>query len=246
MRGLTQERWIPYHRGVLARLCSVAQSLDGVSTHTAGLEYTSLMSCFLMHNVSGGRALLSLLDSAGPEWFPSTHGFAIARTMFETDVTAHYISKLPGERASQYILFEHILNKRAMEACRKHRASDDPGWREAMTVEWESRWAEREADIDNKYDEVKSMFTRPKGREFDTWSGLSIRALASEVDHDEAYDTFYAQLSSFTHGDIHSANRFLRLRSDSPFWSQRANWYDVGEVLHAGALVPIVPDEALR
>ena len=89
------------------------------------------MSSFLMHSVSGARSLLALYETAGVEWFPVTVGYGIARTMFEVDVTAHYIAQSPQERASLYILFEHVLNKKAMDACDKHRKSEDSSWREA-------------------------------------------------------------------------------------------------------------------
>lgn len=234
MRGFTPNQWVPYHQAVLLGLSSLAQ-VGGVRTHPAGIEYTSLMSSFLMHNVSGARSLLAWLDASGVDWFPVTHGFAVARTLFETDVTAHYITQAPEERAHQYILFEHVLNKRAMDACKMHRESPEPSWREAMDIEWQSRWSERESDIEAAFAEVQPLFTRRNGRLFNSWSGKSIKALALAVAHEEAYDTFYAQLSSFTHGDVRSANRFLRLQPDGPFWTQRANWYDVGEVLHDAA-----------
>lgn len=120
MRVLALEEYAPYHQQVLQTLSLLAQSIKGIRTHSAGLEYTSLMSSFLMHNVSGARSLTTLYESSGVEWFPVTVGYGIARTMFEVDVTAHYISQLPQERASQYILFEHILSKQAMDVCNKH------------------------------------------------------------------------------------------------------------------------------
>jgi hypothetical protein len=93
----------------------------------------------------------------------------------------------------------------------------------------------RQVDVNAKFDEVKSLFSRPDGKMFATWSGQSLRALAKDVDHEEAYDTFYSHMSSFVHVDVRSANRFLRLTPDGPSWTQRASWHDVGEVLHEGA-----------
>lgn len=234
MDFLAEEQWVPHHQQVLARLSALASSVEGVRTHSAGIEYTSLMSCFLMHNVSGASALLSLLDASGLEWFPVTFGYGIARSMFEVDVTAHYISRSPEDRAREYILFEHVLNKRAMDACAKHRTSGSDSWREAMEIEWHATWAEREHEIDSKFEEVRARFITPgkNARPFRNWAGKSIRHMAIEVDHEEAYDTFYAELSSFTHADVHLANRFLCLQPDGPFWTQRANRHDVGEVLH--------------
>lgn len=236
MRGLTLEQ---YHRQVLLALSTLCLSVKGVHSHSAGKEYTSLMSCFLMHTVSGARSLLALYESSGVDWFPVTVGYGIARSMFEIDITAHYISLLPQERSSQYILFEHVLNKQAMDACNKHRKSRNSSWREAMEIEWSEKWSKREQDINDKFSEVKQLFSRigKNGKEFlfQNWSGKSIRQLASEVDHVEAYDTFYSPLSSFVHADVHLANKFLHLSQNSLSWTQRANQYDVGEVFHDAA-----------
>lgn len=237
MRGLTLEEYAPYHRQVLHTLSMLAQSIKGVRTHSAGPEYTSLMSSFLMHNVSGARSLLALYESSGVEWFPVSVGYGIARTMFEVDVTAHYISQSPQERACQYILFEHILNKQKMDVCNKHRKSTDPLWREAMEVEWQAKWLEREQEVNEKFAEFAPLFTSrgKKTRLFQNWSGKKISDLASEVGHKEAYDTFYKDLSSYTHVDVNAVNRYLHLSPDGLSWTQRANEYDVGEILHDAA-----------
>lgn len=232
VKGLTLEEWTPYHRRVLHALTACGQGIKGVRPHAAGLEYTSLMSSFLMHNISGARSLLALYEAMGVEWFPVTVGYAVARTMFEVDVTAHYIARQPQERASQYILFEHVLNKKAMDACGKHQRSGDPSWREAMEIEWRTKWAEREQEVNAKFTDVAPSFTGKNGRPFQNWSGKTIRQLAAEVAHEEAYDTFYFGLSSFIHADVNMANRFLRLRPDGPSWTQRADQHDVGGVLH--------------
>ena len=59
--------------------------------------------------------------------------------------------------------------------------------------------------------------------------------MAQEVDHLEAYDIFYSELSSFAHLDVHSADRFLKCPPNGPVWSQRANEYDVGNVFRHAA-----------
>lgn len=235
IRFLSEEEWVPYHRQVLVALTALGQSTKGVRTHSAGLEFTSLMFCFLMHNVAAARSLLTLCGSSGAEWFPVTIGYGIARSMFEIDVTAHYIARSPKERARQYILFEHVLNKKAMEACKKHRKSANCSWRESTETEWHARWEEREEDINKRFSEVASLFTKRDGRLFSNWSGQAIRQLAVEVDHEEAYDHFYAALSSFSHADVLLANRFLRVGPEGCSWTQRANPFDAGEVLHDAA-----------
>lgn len=234
MKRVTPEEWAPYHRRVLYALSILGQSINGARTHSAGLEYTSLMSSFLMHNVSAARSLLTLYESSGVEWFPVTVGYLITRSLFEIDVTAHYITLQPQERARQYILFEHVLNKKAMDVCDKYRRSGNSSWREATEIEWREKWAGREQEINDKYAEVLPRFIRhgKKDQLFPSWSGKSIRQLSVDVAHEEAYDTFYSELSSFTHGDVLMANRFLRLRPTGPAWTQRANWHDVGQVFH--------------
>lgn len=238
MNFLSEEQWVPYHRDVLARLLALASSPAGVPTHSAGVEYTSLMSCFLIQNIASAQALLSLLGAVGAEWFPVVPAFSIARTVFEVDLTAHYISRSPAERAGDYILFEHVLNKRTMDACARHRQSTDEDWRQAMEIEWDARWRDREGQVNAEFERVRQHFTIPGKypKLYNNWSGKSLRKMAVEVGQVEAYDTFYAQLSSFSHGDIQMANRFVKLQPGGFSWSQRANWYDVGEVLHHTAV----------
>jgi hypothetical protein len=159
--------------------------------------------------------------------------------MFETDVTAHYISQQPNDRARQYILFEHVLKKHEMDTCAKHRDSEDPQWREAMCLLWQNHWAQKEQEITAKYDEVRHRFeTSGKGgkmKSFRNWSGMTICEMSIAVKHKEAYDVFYAELSSFAHVDVRLANRFLRLPADGMSWSQRAREFDVGNVFRHAA-----------
>jgi len=230
---------VEQHRQVLIQLLTFGRVVDGASHHKAGPEYTSLMVCFLMHNLIAAESLLRLWQSFGAEWFPTTVGYLVARSMFEADVTAHYISKRPSERARQYILFERVLNKQEMDTCARHRASKAPQWGEAMNQVWQHHWAQKEQDVNAKYDEVKHEFETAgkSGKKvlFRNWSGKSIRQMAVEVDHKEAYDVFYAELSSFTHTDVRLANRFLRLHGDDMSWSQRAAEADVGNVFRHAA-----------
>jgi hypothetical protein len=160
--------------------------------------------------------------------------------MFEIDVTAHYITKSPAERARQYIEFDAVLNKRRMDACLKHRKSGNAGWREGMELEWQNIWSARETAVRKKFDAVCSQFTRKenprKGEIFDNWSGKSIRKMAEDVDHIESYDVFYGELSSFTHANVHLADRFLQGQPDSPIWSRRANYFDVANVFRHAAI----------
>ncbi len=130
---------VEQHQEVVRRLLALARNrANKIPFHPEGMEYHSLMVCFLLHNLSVAETLLRLSDSFGKEWFPVTVGYAITRTMFETDVTAHYISNAAAERARQYIDFSAVLNKRQMDACLKHRNSKEPSWREAMSMLWQN------------------------------------------------------------------------------------------------------------
>ena len=236
MLSLTVEQ----HQQVVRRLCDLAQNrTDKIPSHAEGFEYTSLMTCFLLHNLASTEVLLRLVSSFGNDWFPVTVGYTIARTMFETDVTAHYITQNPKERVRQYIDFGAVLNKRKMDAYSKHRNSKNLGWHEAMSLVWDNHWASREHDVNNEFNAVAPKFTRidQKGKQtvFQNWSGKTLRQMATEVDHTEAYDIFYTELSSFTHVNVHLADRFLHLQPNGPTWSMRADELDVGNVFRHAA-----------
>ena len=197
------------------------------------------MICLLMHNVTSADTLLKLLKAFGEDWFPATVGFAIVRPMFEVDVTAHYMSQNPAQRASQYIKYSDILKKRQMDACYKHRQSKNSTWGEAMSLDWNHYWASRKAETEERYRAVASSFQRQKKGgglvEFKNWSGRNLREMAVTVNHEEAYDILYADLSSFAHADVRLADRFLKIKPTGPFWSCRADELDVVRVFQYAA-----------
>ena len=226
------------HQEVVERLTVLARNVKRTAFHSEGPEYMSLMVCFLMHNMAAAEALLHLRNSFSDEWFPATIGYVITRSMFETEVTAHYITENPKARSKQYIEYERILNKKEMDVCLEYRKSKNPQWREAMDLMWRGRWASKETEVNKKYNETRHHFeTRERGKRvpFRKWSGKTLRQMAIDVDHKEAYDVFYAELSSFTHIDVRLANRFLRISSDGMFWSQRPSEFDVGNVFRYAA-----------
>jgi hypothetical protein len=188
------------HEEVVRRLVDLGRShSDKIPLRAAGVEYTSLMICFLLHELSAADTLLRICGSFGEEWFPVTIGYTIARAMFEADVTAHYLTRDPADRARQYIEFGAVLNKNQMEACLKHQNSPDPQWREAMSLLWQHQWGPRQAGVARAFDAVAAKFTRvnKNGKEmlFQNWSGKTLRQMAVEVDHVEAYDIFYSELA---------------------------------------------------
>jgi hypothetical protein len=220
---------------VLSRLDKAADAHTSVQIHKAGIEYTSLMISFLLHIKTAITVLLKLKESFGEEWFPITIGYQIVRPIFEIDVNAHYITKDPRNRALKYIRFGTVLNWNEMDTCRKYLTSNNKEWQESMRLVWENKWKKRESEIEKKYEGLKNDYQKPnkKGR-ISRWSGKSLQQMAIEVDHKEAYDVFYSELSSFTHADVRLADRFLKSKQQERFWSARANEYDYGNVfMHA-------------
>jgi len=226
------------HQRILAQLVTLGQSVEGFPPNAAGFEYTSLLACFHLHNLACVRSLLALAKAFGNEWFPVTPGYAIARSLFETEINAHYIAADPATRSKRYLDFVHVVNKREMEACAKHRKSSDPTWREAMETTWQQEWANRERTVNAQFARVAPMFRQgsKKTKLCSSWAGKSIREMAVAVNHEEAYDVFYGYLSSFAHSNIRLADRFLRATSDGPIWSMRAEEGHVGRVFQHAAI----------
>lgn len=100
-----------------------------------------------------------------------------------------------------------------------------------MLLVWREHCAKREPDLKNRFASVAPPI-HPYGQEgqktpFHNWSGKTLRQMAAEVDHVEAYDIFYADLSSFAHVDVHLADRFLQHKNNGLVWSQGADEFDV-------------------
>jgi hypothetical protein len=175
------------HQEIVQRLLDFGRGqIDKIPLHPAGMEYTSLMMSFLLHNFSAAETLLRISGSFGAAWFPVTVGYAIARTMFEADVTAHYISQEPADRARQYIAFGAVLNKREMDACLEHRHSKDAQWRESTSLLWQHYWEPRQHEVSEKFNAVAPQFTRKlKNGKLETWrnwSGMSLRQMAEGIE----------------------------------------------------------------
>lgn len=228
---------IDQHRDVLARLAALGRRVEDYEFRSAA--YPNLMASFLLHQLASANAVLALNRAFGDTWFPAATAYATARTMFEVDVTAHYISQDHEGRAVRYIEFGHVLKKRRMDACAKHRASREPSWAAGMAMEWEHRWAPVEVAVNSEYSRVRAMFettgSNGKVKAFTNWSGKTIRELAAAVQHAESYEMFYSDLSSFAHADIRLANRYLKVPAGGPVLSSRADEYDVGAALRYAA-----------
>lgn len=224
------------HREVVRRLVAVPKSFSGCHDHPSGFQYTSLMVCFMMHSVGAAESLLTLHDRFKDDWYPATTGYLIVRSLFEVDVNAHYISADPEARSRRYIDFEHVIQKNTLEAVERHRVSGSPSWREGLQWMYNMDYAPRKVQIDTAYDGVRSQFENAKGKRATNWAGISIKEMAAQVDHLEAYEIFYADLSAFTHVNVKLANRFLRLKENGPTWSMRSNEFDVGNVFRYAAI----------
>jgi len=221
------------HRIVLDRLVTLGKSITGVPTHDAGIEFTSLLSCFHLHCIGAAQSILALETQFGSEWFPTTTGYIIARSIFEVDVTSHYIALDPTNRSRQYIDFEKVILKNKLEAVERNLTSPNVSWKEGAMLEFQNYWAPKKASIDAEYSLISSQF-EVGGKRVRNWSGKSLYGMAKAVDHVEAYESYYSDLSSFAHVDVMMANRFLRndglSKGDGPAWSMRAEEGDVGKV----------------
>lgn len=148
--------------------------------HSAGMGYTSLMVCFSSHIMASIETLLFLYKQFGKEWFPSTVGFIILRSMFEIDIQAHYISEEPKERAGTYINFGSIINKRKYEALLRHRNEVHGNWKEMCeTVLAKVYSAEKLNKIMDAFEKnkINYEYTDKSGKKrlYSNWTNKSLR-----------------------------------------------------------------------
>lgn len=236
IKGLTVDQ----HQEIVARLATLARRVDGVKYNQAGVEYSSLMVCFLLHNLGASEALLRLARSFGNEWFPVTTGYVIDRSIFETMITARYITQDPVNRARQFIQYERVIDKKRVDAFLRHRNTDHEVWHEYINLALANDPGLDTTKINERYEPVKNLFryTTKSGKRkpLRSWSGKSIREMAVEVDHEIEYDIFYSELSLFAHANVSLANRFLRIQPDGLSWSQKSSEFDVGNVFRHAAI----------
>jgi len=228
------------HRKVVERLVFLHSSVTNVDLHPAGAEYTSLMVCFGLHSRGVAESTLTLHDRFGTEWFPTTACYVMLRSLFEVDVTAHYIAKDPANRSRMYVDFEKVTDKKMLDAINRHRMSQEPTWREGLQLLYEHAYASRQAEIEASYAGVRRQFEDKNGRMARSWSGKSLYTMAKEVNHLEAYEIYYAELSSFAHVNVALADRFLRVKGlagrGGPAWSMRAREFDVAHAFRYAAI----------
>lgn len=215
------------HIKVVSNLIDFQQRINPNKTHKAGIPYTSLMNSFLAHNMASATSLVRLRMDAN-EWFPASVGYAIARTMFEVNINAHYISLDPEKRSNQYIQFEHVLKYQLMNNYKELSRIPNSQWEEI----WIAQWRDKEIEITSRFNQVKSMFTHKtcKRSIFRKWSDLSLWEMAKEVDHSEAYKTMYEELCSYSHADVNLANKYIRLNPKGITWTQKSKYFERANV----------------
>jgi len=199
------------HRRVLARLVAQGRKLEQVQLQST--PYSNLMVSFLLHQIASAETLLAVHREFGETWFPVTSAQPIARTLFEVDVNAHYVSQERTARSLPYIEFGHVVAKRQMGACAKHRKRPIDSWHAGMDLDWNHRWSPIEEKVNSKYEQIGSRFetVRSGGKviRFRTCSRKPLWQLAVEVNHEESYDIFASEPSSFAHAHVKLADRFV-------------------------------------
>jgi hypothetical protein len=116
--------------------------------------------------------------------------FRIARTMFESAVTIHYLESHP-ELLQDYTDFLWVKRKRFHYYLLKF----DPSQAEQV----DSQQIEQ---MNVEYERVSPLFTDRKGRVRNSWCRANLRAMAEEVGADSMYGGLYEFTSSFTHTDV--------------------------------------------
>jgi hypothetical protein len=231
---------IEQHHQLLKRLLNISRRVNNnFEYHSAGLNYTSLMICFLLQNMSSVETLLRLSESFNEDWFPSTVGYMVDRSLLEIDINAHYISNDRAARANKYIEFGRVIKKRELDVITKHMNTARSDWHQLLELWYQNQWIEQEKEINDQFNAVKNQFevTSKRGRKSlsQNWSGKNIREMAREVNHEIEYDVFYAKLSSFVHADIRLADQFLRVHPTGPLWTQKIGGDEIGFVFSYAA-----------
>lgn len=222
-------------RKTLENLIKLAKSEKAISIHPVGVEYTAIMSSFLIHMISAAESLLKLSQSYRDEWFPVTVGNTIVRPMFEVDVNARYITKNPKEYALKFVEFDRVIEYKYMNAIKKQLKSENKAWSTGLQIAYENNWKEKNTEIENNFKEVESKFTQTsngKKRLQYNWSGISIRKMSGEVDLEEMYDIFYSNLSNYTHANVSIIRSILKNNPETIEFSMSPNIRELESVFN--------------
>jgi len=116
--------------------------------------------------------------------------FRIARTMFESAITIHYLESHP-DLVQDYVDFIWVKRRRHHEDLTKYHPEQaervDPQSLEQMNTE---------------YERVKLRFSDRKGKVRNSWCRTSLRAMAEEIKADSMYGGMYGFTSSISHTDM--------------------------------------------
>lgn len=230
---LTTEQQIELVRRLLKLADTKFASAKSIKYHKEGVEYTSLMVCFFLHICSVVDSLLKLFN-INPQFFPVPIAFILARSIFETNITALYISKEPRQRALAFIEYGNIVKEERFRRLLKYKDTNVEPWAAFVNLVLSEEYYPKQDKIEAGLKKVKPMFEfvtkAGKKKMFTNWANKSMREMAIEVNHEIEYDIFYPELSNFTHNNIHLADLFLTTRDDSPFWTTRADEGNIGYV----------------
>ncbi|MGA2436503.1 MAG: DUF5677 domain-containing protein [Bryobacteraceae bacterium] len=116
----------------------------------------------------------------------------IARTMFESAVTLHYIDSHP-ELVKDYVDFQWVIQKKHYDYRRQLPADK---------VKPIGIAPEKVAEMLARYKQVAGRFTDKKGRIRNSWCKTNLKDMAKEVGGESMYGAIYPFGSSMTHTDI--------------------------------------------
>jgi hypothetical protein len=117
-------------------------------------------------------------------------GLRIARTMFESAVTVHYLDSHP-ELVQDFVDYLWVIRKRHYDFLQ----SLPPDKRHVIP-------AEKINETETNYERVKGRFTDSRGRIRNSWSETSLYKMAKEIGGESLYGAVYRFGSSLTHTDI--------------------------------------------
>lgn len=209
-----------------------------IKTHEAGITYTSLMACFLLHILFSIETILQLYRIS-PKWFPVTNAYIILRSVFEANILAHYISKDPQKRAISFIEYGRIIKKKRFESLMRHKDTRREPWHTFINETLNHEYYPNRTKIEKDFNDVREKFEfidkKGKKKLFSNFANKSIREMAKEVDHEIEYDLFYADLSNFAHSNVKLADVFLSTKEGDPIWTTRSKELDIAFVFRYAA-----------
>jgi hypothetical protein len=116
--------------------------------------------------------------------------FRIARTMFESGVTVHYLEGHP-ELVSDYVDFIWVKRKKHLDYLLKFAPLEAKRQDQPMLKE-----------VEAEFQRVKGRFTDRKGKIRNSWLRANLKAMAEEIKAISMYEGMYGFPSSVIHTDV--------------------------------------------